>query len=276
MKHVFAIAAVLGLSGCTTLPNLPPQYGAKVTDVVRMLTCEIAMSRSFSLFQSEQSGWKAAADMNLKLLNTSEGSLGADTSSPIGSGLLATSGTIGRKAISKRDANFKFDISIQGTQTDECNRSPIDNTTEGLKGGLRVREWLGEVEGLKQLTGTRPYEMTYSVEFEVTQSLGFGPKISLIPIGKGNLGAGFGLAASNSNTNILTLTFTEVPIASKPAPTEVIILNFPGNSGKVAKGNLKTVPKKALGVDNDAARKALDNAIERKIQSEQKIINLPF
>jgi hypothetical protein len=181
-----------------------------VTDVVNNIRCELQSAAMETGFDSSAPKWAAGIALELKVIANSSGVADAAVTLPLNPGSSKIGFKLGQTAESTRAAGFKFQQLLADKKEDYCLYQALTPREALLEGRLGFREWLSRLNTTMKISGVKPTQVSYTLQFVIKPSGEFTPRFSLIPIGDNTFEGGLALSAQESRFHTLNIVLEPV------------------------------------------------------------------
>lgn len=224
-----ALVVSCGLSGCATLPTLPPNDRVDVERVVDAVQCELFQAVNETRGSPiDLRQWHGEFVLTMKVEREAGGSGNVDFVVLSGTSILTPGLTAGLKTNATRQVTFEFDVPGNKVGPRHCERLQGLESGEGLHGDLGIRDWLHRaVTSLDKDEAAQATGFGHYVEFLV-ESQGEG-KLRFIVL---DASGGAGLGGKTSEKNTLNVAFARKP---PPKIEDVVVVDKATGQTKVVR-----------------------------------------
>lgn len=260
LKVCICFALLSSLSACAALPPAPHERGISVEQIVEAVQCEIGSAAASSKsLQKLLSGYRAKAELELKLIDTSQAGANALLVLPSAPEVITASLGIGASASSSRKTTVSFGMDVQKLIQKTCGQSPTGMPSSPSSLGLR--DWVISAFSAADINDRVSFaEATYTLEFILAANANGGVSVVANRIPNASLGA----SVNRQDTHTITVALS--PKQGPPDPLEVTITNWPAGGVRQSAGSEKRIgpPPGALQSGNSNTLRRLDTLIERE------------
>lgn len=276
VRGVGVVALVLGLFGCSAIPDQATMTGVDIVDIIQNVRCEfkdavmqypendplndLIIAYNFEFTSMEENVVAGGATLSIPL-NPGTFKIGFDAAER---GHREDTRTV---LISETIGNVRK-LNCQGRAPGDSLHYPITGKI-GIKGVVDRYATLQHQQGLK--IGTFTDQLHFWLQLEGTMK----PSVALVPVAKNTLDASATIGGSRKDTHKMLLTISKKKF---DAPLRVEITNLPGGVTQLRSGNKSNDdvtgrPRgTAQGVDpRDRAMRDLQN--ERSLRIHEEILD---
>lgn len=216
-RIVWGAVSLVFLSSCSTLPKHSDSDAVSVEDIVYNVRCELRDAvKAAPFLTSDTYGWTAGADLSLQVVASADGSVNAETSTPLKPGSFVPSLGFKHAGTADRTVSVGFKENLKALKPIVCTQGNRGTKTR-LQGELGIRQWVASLQAATDATQITPEKAGYILEFTIETSGNLGPSFKVLPLGTSSLDIGATLTGSRKNVNRLVIAFTKNPAPEKPA-----------------------------------------------------------